>query len=200
MRLNSCARALAVIILLGVSTAASIGMVAAQEAPTPPNPAECAIPPRDLTAMLALLQATPVAGTPVGATPTGEGQVDDATVAAITTAIRGFVACTNAGDYPRYFAYWSDAFLQRAYAGASISAETLQTFATPVPATSGAELTIGDIGPMARLPDGRVQVTVITAPVYDASLATRGVFTWVAQGGEWRIDDLYDLDAATPAP
>ena len=164
--------------------------------PTPqvPEPEECDVEPRRLP----LFEGTPlpdesgVDPTPTPfAIPAGE-LVDEDAAAAITAAIRGSLACRNAGDFLRAYAFYTDGFLSGLLggpAGAASATEALLRPPTPVAATD--RLALVHVSEVRRLEDGRVGAIVVTQ---SASHAYADYLYLVEEeDGRWLVDDLVFL-------
>lgn len=171
--------------------------------PTPdvPAPEECTTAPRTLEELQGLV-ATPLPET-MPATPAATpGPVDAATEAAVRAVIRELIACSNAGDFWRVLALYSDRYV-RAYVAQLVEAITgqpgpmteaiYQRFAGNHPLAPESRLVILGFGPSEWLPDGRIAVVVIGDDPVDSEPAGPTRFILVAQSGQWRIDDFEDV-------
>jgi len=179
-------------------------MTEAQEAtPDPgldiPSPEECTIAPRTLAELQAIfaLPATPTAApaspTPV-ALPTGT-PVDDATAAAVTAALRQFIACANAGDLWRYLATYTDRIVQiflqaNVNPSLGVTQELYDAYATPTPLEPGLQSGLIEVGPIVHLPDGRVAITAIDDAYGDEAPPRQSIFYFVKVGDQWRVDEF----------
>ncbi len=185
------------------TTAAGLRQATADTGTVVPDPVECDIEPRQLP----LFDETPVAGesgadpspTPF-VIPDGE-RADEATVDAITEAVRGSLACRNAGDYLRAYAYFSDRFLHDLIGGPAGVDAALMAFLTesPTPVAEPERLTLVDVSEVRRLADDRVGAIVVTR---SADEAYADYLFFVEADDGWLIDDrvfLSDKDFP-PAP
>ena len=185
--------------------------VAAQEASPPagmefPDPAECTVEPRSADELRVLIQqaatpsaqASPAASPTPAALPPGE-PADEQTVAEINATWRGFIACVNANDFPRVFAFVSDDKLRRDFvadlAGGATEEMLVEFFgATPTahgPAERAPFLPLTD---MRILTDGRV------AAIGAGETGQGEVLIFVREGERWLIDDQFELQpGGTPA-
>ncbi len=173
----------------------------ATPAPDVPAPEECAVPPRSLDDLQALV-ATPVAAVEVASPVATPGAVDPATEAAVRAAIRELIACSNAGDFWRVLALYCDRYV-RAYVlqlveaitgqPGPITAEIYNQFARTRPLPPEARIVILSFGQPERLPDGRIAVIVVGDDPLDREPAGPTRFILVQQGDEWRIDAFEDV-------
>src|SRR5262249_46542247 len=156
-----------------------------------PTPDECTVAPRTIDELQALfaLPATPAAAptnpTP-GTLPAGT-PVDAATAAAVTSAIREFIACVNAGDFWRQMAMYSDRYVQaylQAYLNPAVgvSQEIYDHYATPQPAESAHQMALIGVGEIVQLPDGRV-ATIVTADDPADDLPPGQTLVYLAKNG-----------------
>lgn len=171
-----------------------------------PNADECTAEPRRLEELQALV------GTPF---PEGAGEAtsaalektqvavelpegtpaDEATVQAITAAVRRQTACYNAGDYLAGFAGCTDEFLISQVGLALFDADMIATLSsTPVPLPEEQQTTLLGIREVRVLPDGRVSALVdYTSPTPQAE-GINGVETdlWIFEQveGEWLLDEV----------
>lgn len=171
--------------------------------PTPdvPAPEECTAAPRTLEELQGLIATPFPETTPVSpaATP---GPVDAATEAAVHAVVRELIACSNAGDFWRVLALYSDRYV-RDFVTQLVEAITgqpgpmteaiYQRFAGNHPLPLESRLIILAFGPSERLPDGRIAVVVIGDDPVDREPAGPTRFILVAQGGQWRIDAFEDV-------
>lgn len=194
------------LVLSGVLLAGAVepAIARAQPAtPTPdvPAPEDCTAAPRTLEELQGLI-ATPfpeIAGASPVATP---GPVDAATEAAAHAVIRQVIACSNAGDFWRVLALYSDRYV-RDYVLQLVEAITgqagpmteaiYQRFAGNHPLPPESRLVILAFGPSERLADGRIAVVVIGDDPVDREPAGPTRFILVAQGDQWRIDAFEDV-------
>ncbi|MEA2595142.1 MAG: hypothetical protein QOF01_1611 [Thermomicrobiales bacterium] len=210
MRRLSLVGSLLVIALFATLTVARTA--AAQDA-TPavdmsPNADECTIEPRRLEELQALV------GTPF---PEGAGEAtsfarqatqianelpegtaaDEATVQAITAAVRRQMACFNAGNYLGGFAGTTDEFIISQVGFALFDEDLIAAMTgTPVPLPEEQQTTLIGVREVRALPDGRVAALVdYTSPIPPAE-GINGVETdlWVFEQveGEWLLDEVTD--------
>ena len=200
----------AVVVLLAGSNADA----AAQEAtpapyPVAPDPAECTVEPRPLDDVVAVV-GTPAAGAaaPIAASPTpfvrppGEPAAPE-TAAAVTATIRQLFACTNAGDFLRIYALFSDDFLRAFLAGTPLTADVQAYFAaTPVPLPAEQRRVIVRFGEVERLADGRAGVVVVLDEPDDPRTEEPDYVVLVEAGGRWLVDAVVEDGglAGTPTP
>ena len=122
---------------------------------------------------------------------------DAATAAAITATARELIACNNAGDFPRVFAFYTDALIRGVFAGNPALTERLAADlakpAAPLPAAERTELLA--VRGVRVLADGRVG-----AVVEDRDPRQTVVFfaILVQVGDRWLIDGQIDVQAAPP--
>ncbi len=164
-----------------------------------PASAECTIEPRSVDELRALFReaaATPVAASPEASPtpavpPPGE-PADAQTVAEINATWRQFIACINAGDLARVFAFLSDDkvrgdFVFDIASGASEDALVAYLTATPVPLPPDGAAPFFPFEDVRALDDGRVAV------VGPGEMGQGEVLIFVKEGDRWLVDDQFDL-------
>lgn len=139
-----------------------------------PASSECRIEPRPRTFYEAILaQGSTPAAIPSFPSPvegmalmvTDVHPADPATVTAVTSAVREFVACNNAGDVARLTALLSEDFVARLLATEGLSDEALDALAgTPAASPEPDGVALLEVGNVRLLEDGRVGAFVATAP------------------------------------
>ena len=166
-----------------------------------PDPAECTVEPQAIDSLRALfreaLAATPAAAaaSPTTAGPPAGQPAAAEIVAEINATWRQFIACVNADDHLRQFAFMSDARLRRIFvidAGAGATEEQVVEFfgATPAP-----------LDPAARVPFVPFQDVRLLADGRAAAVDPNEVLVFVKEGDRWLIDDQFDLAPnGTPTP
>ena len=197
--------------MLLVPVLLSTGTEATAQVSTPevPDPALCRTEPRPQAELLPLLSGTPAAApaaTDLPASVTAEAQLpsgtpaDAATVAAITATARELIACNNAGDFGRVFAFYTDEFIRRAFGGDPTAREQVPALlATPAaPLPPEARTTLLAVRDVRVLADGRVGA--IMEDVDPRQKVT--VFLIFAQVGDrWLVDGQIDIATeGTPVP
>ena len=204
---------LAVLLFAALTSALGTAGASAQDAtpvalPITPDPAHCRVAPRSPEEVLALVSGTPVAATSPAAVlsavaseadlPAGTA-ADPATAAAIAATAYELIACNNAGDYPRVFAFYTDALIRGVFAGDPALVERLAADLArppaPLPAAERAELL--DVRGVRVLADGRVG-----AVVEDRNPQRTAAFfaILVRAGDRWLLDGQIDVQAAAPPP
>ena len=198
-----------------------VAPVAAQDAtpasfPVTPDPSECRVPPRPRDEVLALLAGTPVAaaspaaGLPASVAtedqlPAGE-PADAATVAAIVATARELIACNNAGDFARVFAFYTDDLIRRVFGGdPALAAQVPVVLATPAAALPVAARTeLLAVREVRVLADGRVGAVIEDR---DPRRTVAFFMIFVRAGDRWLVDGQIDIQgvagtpaAGTPAP
>ncbi len=137
--------------------------------------------------------ASPVASPSAFTMPEGEAAGEEA-VAEVTALYEQLIACLNAGDYLRAYAFYSDEYLQR-----NLSAEAIASLeATPVPVEESTQTEFGSVLDARMLEDGRIAALVLTS---NAQTGDTVLFSILSQGDQgWRIDDeaVVEVEAATP--
>ncbi len=109
-------------LMLSVFSVSVSAQDATPSADNSPNPEECTYEQRTMEELQALVGTPAPAGageaasaafeaTPVEVTLPSGTPADDATVAGVTVAIRGSIACYNAGDYLASFSGTTDEFI-----------------------------------------------------------------------------------------
>jgi hypothetical protein len=183
--------------------------------PFAPGPEECTVEPISLE-RLTQLMGTPVpvaivdvAGTPVGSpTPFAmpEGQpADEATVAAITAAVREYVACLNAGDTARVLALYSDHGLQvilaDLIAGGATPQQILGSFGTPQPLPDDQLNLLYGVDDVRVLPDGRVAALIVGDNLAEPGPPGPALLYYVQVDGRWLVDGFVATEEiVTPTP
>lgn len=193
---------LRLLILAGMLAAATASATAQVATPSSdgfvtPDPAECTIEPRSLESILAISGTpppdlrTPVSIATPGLQVPAEGDpADPATVAAVTATIHGLVACENAGDQLRRFAFYTDNVLWYFETQQPLPPEQkIAMFgATPV-ALPPEQVAAVRVGEVRVLSDGAVvavverRMTVGTATI---------VYVLVQDGDRYLIDHAMD--------
>ena len=174
--------------------------------PVTPDPAECRVAPRPPEEVLALLAGTPAAAasptvgrlSAVGSEaelPAGE-PADADTVAQIVATVRELIACNNAGQFARVFAFYTDGLIREAFGDPAMAAQVATTFATPPPVLMTELL---DVRGVRVLPDGRVGAVIEDR---DPRQTVAFFMIFVRVGDRWLVDGQIDLpppgSAATP--
>ena len=203
----------AALLFLAFPLALGTAGAAAQDAtpvalPVTPDPAHCRVAPRSRDEVLALLAATPVAaaspaaGLPASVAtedqlPAGE-PADPTTVAAVVATAYELIACNNAGDFARVFAFYTDDLIRRVFGGDPALAAQVGPALAATPAPMAATRTeLLDVRGVRVLADGRVG-----AVVEDRNPQRTAAFfaILVRAGDRWLIDGQIDIQAAgTPA-
>jgi hypothetical protein len=179
-----------------------------------PAPAECQIEPRSVDDIRDLLVAT--AGTPVAtpaassATPQAGEPAPDDIVAGVAATSREFIACINAGDYPRLFALMTEAYLpQFLREGGFDSLDAVDLLAgQPQPLDPADQTEIIGVHDVLIYPDGHVSAIVTGDDPTSPGGARSPTFLMVQTGSgddaeRWLVDGVIGQpspDAGTPAP
>ena len=176
--------------------------------PVTPDPAHCQVAPRSRDEVLALLADTPVAaaspaaGLPASVAtedqlPAGE-PADPATVAGVVATAYELIACNNAGDFARVFAFYTDDLIRRVFGGDPALAARLAADLAATPAPMAATRTeLLDVRGVRVLADDRVG-----AVIEDRNPQRTAAFfaILVRAGDRWLVDGQIDIQAAaTPA-
>ncbi|MBA3450871.1 MAG: hypothetical protein H0T18_06640 [Chloroflexia bacterium] len=197
--------AVALSLLLRVDAVAAVAQDASPAAGLDiPDPSECTIEPRSADELRALFReaaATPVASavaSPTPAVPPPGDPADEQTMAEINATWRQFIACVNAGDLARVFAFLSDHkvrgdFVFDVASGASEDDLIPYLMATPVPLPAGAAAPVFPFQDVRVLDDGRVAVV---AP----DEGDQGeVLIFIKDGDRWLVDyQFYLTQGGTP--
>jgi hypothetical protein len=177
--------------------------------PTAPDPAECTVAPRPIEDVVAVV-GTPVAGAaaPVAASPTpfavpAGTPADPATTEAAVATLRQVFACTNAGDFLRVYALFTDDFVRDFFAGTPITPE-VEAFLTapPQPLPADQQRVIVRVGEVLLLADGRVGVPIVLDEPSDPRTEEPDYAILELVGGRWLVDEIHEdpaASAATPA-
>jgi hypothetical protein len=122
---------------------------------------------------------------------------DEATVAAVTETVTQLIACTNAGDFLRFLATFSDDGLRRHGADLGLPIADDDPILTPEP-TADDFLALGAIEDTIVMTDGRVSALVTL--IYDGEVpGERAQLIFSKQEDRWLIDQLQpvtSLDAS----
>ena len=173
-------------------------------APTPddededvPDPSECEVAPRTIDE-LSDLAATPLPATEPSdvATPAdlASGEPANPLISnAVAYTVREAVACSNAGEWLRVLALYSDGNLQRTAAAlGGFDEEFLRRFASPQPTRHDEMPLVTDV---VLLPDGRAAAWVVPdeeeAVFALSSLEGRLRVVFVAVEGRWLVDEIH---------
>lgn len=133
-------------------------------------------------------------------------RADDATTGRITSAVRGLIACINAGDVPRTAAWMTAHGVQRVYgtlatdSTARVDAQRLLT-ARPAVRTREDSLRLLAISDVSTLPDGRVAAfTVFNDPARPPGGPETALVVYSSRTGGWLLDDWVDFSIVPTAP
>jgi len=134
------------------------------------------------------------------ATPLTGDLADPEIVAAVAATAREYIACNNAGDFPRLLALISDSYLPHLLAGADLTDPAviarLDREPEPLPATDRTVLIA--VGEVRLLPDGRAAATVTGDDPTSSDPAKAPLLVFVQEGDRWLIDQIVE-DEPTPA-
>ncbi len=174
--------------------------------PVAPHPAECIVSPRPLAEVVAVLSAAPEATThapEIDATPfvIPPGKPADAETAAdVETALRQVFACTNAGDFLRIFALFSDDFLRDFFAGVPIDDGVIALLGAPAqPLPADQQRIIRGFGEVRLLADGRAGVTIILDEPDDPRHEEPDYAILKRVDGHWLVDEIHEDGGAAEA-
>ena len=210
------------ILLVALAALATPLLARAQDAtpvPSPaanslaPSPEECTvepISPERLTQVIATPvpavspEATPVGSPTPFAMPAGQ-DADEATVAAITAAVREYIACINAGDLARALALYSDRGLRdllgAALANGATAQQILDALPTAHPLPEDQRTLIYGIDDVRVLPDGRVAALVIGYDLSKPNPPGPALIYFVKVDGRWLVDGFVPTEEiVTPTP
>lgn len=130
--------------------------------PFAPDPKACTVTPRSVDSIVAAV------GSPAEVVDQMESILPQGTRAsakiseAVTDTIVQLFACTNAGDFLRVYAFFSDRFLQQFFTGTPLTAEVIAYIsAPPQPLPSDQLRIIASIGEVRLLDDERAVVDVV---------------------------------------
>jgi hypothetical protein len=200
------------ILVLGLSIALSTGTHAQGSDEPPylfpitPDAAECRISPRSVERTLALIAlATPETSTreaPYAIVPKGT-PADASTVAGVIATVREFVACVNAGDFPRAFTLFTeDGFKRFSTSSTPPTEEEIRVLfevnpedvATETPASLVAVTDISDLA------DGRVGAFAVIDDATESPPMTTSYLVFARTGERWLIDDILEFDSDERRP
>jgi hypothetical protein len=181
--------------------------------PFAPGPEECTGDPITLDRLTQLV-GTPVAGVESEASPVAsptpfvmpEGEAaDEATIAAITATIRGYLACLNAGDLARALALYSDQGLRDLFAGAIANGATaeqiLDSLGTPQSLPEDQRNLLYGVDDVRVLPDGRVAALIIGDNLAEPGPPGPALIYFSQVDGRWLIDGFIRTEEiVTPTP
>jgi hypothetical protein len=198
---------LTALLFVALSSVLGTARATAQDAtpgafPITPDPKECQVSPRAAEDLLALLSGTPAAASPVAGTPLpalseeelpAGAPADAAVVDGITAAVSELIACNNAGDLARVFAFYTDDVIRLALIGDPAAGFAL-AFAAPT--TAGAQTELVDVREVRVLDDERVGAIVESR---DPQRTVVSFLVFVPAGEGWLIDERIDVQTvATP--
>jgi hypothetical protein len=180
---------------IGACSAHSISAPVASEAP---SPEACTVEPRDISSISTLASSPPAQTTP--AAGSGGRSADEATVGAVTATVREAIACANANDPLRLFAFFTDRYVAERFGPAhpdDLGSLAAALSRPPSPADEADRLALDEIRNVDLLSDGRAQAIVVTENAA-GRYVDRLVFARVDD--RWLIDDWepVETDAATP--
>jgi len=167
-----------------------------------PAPEECTVEPisvERLSRLMAAPDASPITETEASpfASPAPfvmpEGQeADAATTAAITAAVREYVACVNAGDYARVMALMSDRLIRELFAvplaSGATPQEILDQLGSAQPLPENQRTLIYGVDDVRVLPDGRVAALVVGDDLSKPGPPGPALFYFVQLDGRWLVD------------
>lgn len=187
--------------------------------PLAPSPAECLVAPISAERLNSALSGTSPAATaevstPVvitepipSASPTAftmpEGTTpDDATAAAVSTAVRQYLACVNAGDFAKVLALYSDAGLRSLLSQATEQGITgdqvLASFGTPQPLPDDRVTLLYGIDEIVILPDGRAAALVVGDDLSEPGPPGPALLYFSLVEGAWLVDGFVSTDQIVP--
>ena len=202
--------ALALVLLPGTIGGAVAQSVTPAAYPTTPDPAECVVAPVSLDALIATV-GTPVPGeeipVPEPATPepfvVPPGEPADAeTSAQVIATLHEVFACTNAGDFTRVYALFSDDFVREFFAQTPLTADVIAYLgAPPQPLPEDQQRIIVRFGEVRMLGDGRAGVVVVLDEPDDPRTEEPDYAILERVDGRWLVDEIHEdggIAAATP--
>lgn len=198
-----------ILVIVAIAALATPLVARAQEA-TPvvgslaPAPEECTVAPITVERLNlvisgagatgtpeAVVEASPVASPTAWAMPEGT-PADEATFAAVSAAVREYIACINAGDVAKVLALYSDAGLADILAGAIAQGATgeqiLASFGTPSPLAPDQVTRLYGIDAIVITPDGRAAALVIGDDLTKPSPPGPALIYFVQVNGAWLVD------------
>jgi hypothetical protein len=175
--------------------------------PRIPAPEECNVQPVSIEEVSEIL-ATPIAATSASpapfAIPAGK-LADGETATEVVAVLHQVFACTNAGDYLRVYAFFSDNFVRDFFAGTSLTADVVALLtAPPQPLPEDQRRIIRDVGPVRRLADNRAGVLVVLDEPDDPRREEPDYVILKQVAGRWFVDEIHEdvvgLGTPTDAP
>jgi hypothetical protein len=130
---------------------------------------------------------------------------DDATTGRISSAVRGLMACINAGDLPRTATWMTSHGIQRVFGSLTIDSATrvaaqARLTAPPVKRTRDQLLRLLAVSDVSVLPDGRVAAFVVfNDPVLPTGGPETVLVVYSPHAGGWFLDDWVDF-SIVPLP
>jgi copper transport protein len=191
---------------------AYIQSLSASSAATPvavnaPSPSECTVDPvqpEELMPGDGAVGPLPTPPSEVGpgafAWPQGTAASSEE-VAGVTDTVRQFVACTNAGDYPRILALYTNRYIEPQFWAASAEGrQNAVSLAKQPPITVPADSReyIQEIRDVRLLPDGRVGAYVVTEDPVNHPHTVRVVLIMDKVDNRWLIDEIHQDNRAQP--
>jgi hypothetical protein len=135
--------------------------------------------------------ASPVASPSTFTMPEGT-PADEGTFAAVSAAVREYIACINAGDFAKVLALYTDAGLRELLADAIAQGVTgdqvLASFGTPSPLPPDQVTLLYSIDAIVILPDGRAAALVVGDDLTKPNPAGPALIYFVQVDGQWLVD------------
>lgn len=191
--------AVALAILVVQSAAVAAGQEVSPAIGTAPDPSLCQAEPRS-TALLEDLMATPEAATAAAAvsgSPTPfvapEGApADQETIDAVTNTFLEQLACVNAGDFARVFAFVSDDLLAGLAAAGELEGVLALMQAAPVVLSEDDYARLVDVRDVVILPDGRVGAVLEALFPQESPDPGTAYAVFVVEGGRLLFDEFIE--------
>jgi hypothetical protein len=174
-----------------------------------PPPEECTVAPITADRLNLVIAGAATAGTPEATAPEGaeaaspvaspgaftmpEGTpADEATFAAVSAAVREYMACINAGDVAKILALYSDAGLRDLLAGAIAQGATgdqiIASFGTPAPLPVDQRTLLYGIDNIVIMEDGRAAALVVGDDLTKPGPPGPALIYFAPVNGAWLVD------------
>ena len=167
--------------------------------PTAPDPSECRVEPRPLDDVASVVgtptsdQTLGAVGTPAPFDVPDGSPVDDETATAVRSTLRELFACTNAGDFLRVYALFTDDFLRSFFVGTPFSEEVAAFIgAAPQPLPDEERRVIVRLGEPRLLDDGRVGVPIVLDEPADPRSEEFDYAVLEPVGDRWLVDEIHE--------
>ena len=124
---------------------------------------------------------------------------DEATFAAVSAAVREYIACINAGDSAKVLALYTDdglrALLADAIAAGYTGEDVIASFGTPAPLPADQVTLLYGIDQVVILADGRAAALVVGDDLTKPGAPGPALIYFAPVNGEWLVDGFVATEA-----